>query len=69
MTVGTLAASVYLYRAINSLEVVSQARMAATTPLRLDQANLDKVMTALKEKESRFNTLQTTPPPIVDPSR
>ena len=69
LTITILAMSVYLYGILNSLEVVSQARMVAVTPLRLDQAGLAKVITALAEKKSRFEILLVTPPPIVDPSR
>ena len=69
LTIIILSASAYLYRVINSLEIVSQARMVAVTPLRLDQTGLDKAVIYLGEKENRFETLLATPPPIVDPAR
>jgi|SRR3989344_1141176 len=68
LTIAVLAVSVYLYDRLDSLEVVSQARMTAISPIRLDQAGLDKAVAALEEKKNRFETLLTTPPAIVDPS-
>ena len=63
------ASSIYLYRILNSLEKISQARITEAGVLRLDRAALDQVATTLKEKQVRFDALLVKGPAIVDPSR
>lgn len=63
------AGSVYLYRLLDTLEMISQRAMTKVEPVRLNQAALDRAVADLGEKKSRFDDLSATPPPIVDPSR
>ena len=69
LAVASFVAAVYFYRVLNTLEVVSQERMAPNSSARLDRAALDRAIKALAEKQTRFETFLTTPPTIVDPAR
>lgn len=63
------AAAAYLYRILNTLEVVSQEKMTITSAARLDEKAIRQVVMMLGEKKAKFETLLITPPAIVDPSR
>ena len=61
--------AVYLYRILNNLETVSQARLAKVTPARLDAPALEQAVKILNGKKTEFETRLITPATIVDPSR
>ena len=62
-------AAISLYRILDTLEMVSQARMVKVTPNRLDELALERAVTILRDKKTRFDILLTTPATIVDPAR
>ena len=62
-------AAISLYWILDTLETVSQARMAKVLPARLDEPALERAVTILRDKKAKFDALLTTPFVIVDPSR
>ena len=69
LAIFSFAAAIYLYRVLDSLELVSQERMIANPSSRLNRESLDEVAKELAEKQNRFDAFLGAPPSIVDPTR
>ena len=70
LAAGALAGGYYLYRQLETIELISQRRLESNPvePLRLDLKTLARVRERLDVKAARTEALKLNPPAVADPS-